>query len=216
MSAISGSRAAVFTQPSQNVEVFLEGDWRPGALLGWRHDGGGSCEVWVRVTVDGADRETWTDLAEVRLPEPRSVPAPDTGADPFAGLAEELLPGASAAPLLSLSEAAAREQRVAGVLPSTGPSAPRRRRRHGGDVTAEMPAVQGGAEAGRHRASAVAGRHRAVDALPEPQEAPRTELTDATVLMPRATDADCMTRPLRLGDRVARPRLARPDRALPV
>ena len=143
MSAISGSRAAVFTQPSQNVEVFLEGDWRPGALLGWRHDGGGSCEVWVRVTVDGADRETWTDLAEVRLPEPRSVPAPDTGADPFAGLAEELLPGASAAPLLSLSEAAAREQRVAGVLPSTGPFAPRRRRRHGGDVTAEMPAVQG-------------------------------------------------------------------------
>jgi len=35
------------------------------------------------------------------------------------------------------------------------------------------------------------------------------------VLMPRATDADCMTRPLRLGDRVAHPRLARPDRALP-
>ena len=58
MSAISGSRAAVFTQQSQNVEVFLEGDWRPGALLGWRHVGGGSCEVWVRVTVDGADRET--------------------------------------------------------------------------------------------------------------------------------------------------------------
>jgi hypothetical protein len=104
---------------------------------------------------------------------------------------------------------------VAGVLPSTGPAAPRRRRRHGGDVTAEMPAVHGGAEAGRHRASAVAGRHRAADALPEPEAAPRTELTDATVLMPRATDADCMTRPLRLGDRVARPRLARPDRALP-
>jgi hypothetical protein len=215
VSAISGSRAAVFTQQLQNVEVFLEGGWRPGALLGWRHDGGGTCEVWVRVTVDGADRETWTDLAEVRLPEPRSVPAPDAGAHPFAGLAEELLPGASAAPLLSLSEAAAREQRVAGVLSSTGPGVPRRRRRHGGDVTAEMPAVHGDAEAGRHRASAVAGRHRAVDALPESQEAPRAELTDATVLMPRATDADCMTRPLRLGDRVARPRLTRPDRALP-
>jgi hypothetical protein len=215
VSAISGSRAAVFTQPSQNVEVFLEGGWRPGALLGWRHDGGGTCDVWVRVTVDGADRETWTDLAEVRLPEVHPAPAPDTAADPFGGPAEELLPGASAVPLLSLSEAAAREQRMAGVLPSTGPAAPRRRRRHGGDVTAEMPAVHGGAEAGRHRASAVAGRHRAADALSEPEAAPRTELTDATVLMARATDADCMTRPLRLGDRVARPRLARPDRALP-
>src|SRR5918998_4062735 len=140
---MSGSRAAVFTQQSQNVEVHLEGAWWPGALLGWRHVGGGSCEVWVRVTVDGADRETWTDLAEVRLPEPRSVPAPDTSADPFTGLAEELLPGASAAPLLSLSEAAAREQRVAGVLPSPAPAVGRRRRRHGGDVTAEQPAVHG-------------------------------------------------------------------------
>ena len=213
MSAISGSRAAVFTQQSQDVEVFLEGDWRPGALMGWRHDGG-TCEVWVRVTVDGADRETWTDLAEVRLPEARPAPAPvPDRADPFAGLAEELLPGASATPLLSLSEAAAREQRVAGVLPSAAPAAPRRRRRHGGDVTAELPAVHGGAE-GRHRASGVPGRHRAVDAVEQTEEAPRAELTDATVLMPRATDTDCMTRPLRLGDRVSRPRLVRPDGAL--
>ncbi|SET18568.1 hypothetical protein SAMN04488546_1569 [Geodermatophilus poikilotrophus] len=207
-----GSRAAVFTQQSQSVEVHLEGAWWPGSLLGWRHDGGGACEVWVRVTVDGADRETWTDLAGVRLPEVYPAPAlvPDAGADPFAGPAEELLPGAAAAPLLSLSEAAAREQRVAGVLPAPAPV--RRRRRHGGDVTAELPAVDGGGQpVGRHRASAVAGRHRAADA---PAEAPHAEPTDATVLMPRATEADCLTRPMRLGDRAPRPRLARPDAAL--
>jgi hypothetical protein len=219
---MSGSRAAVFSQQSQRVEVFLDGDWRPGSLLGWRHDGAGACEVWVRVTVDNADREAWTGLAEVRLPEarmpevrvpePRPAPAPvsETAADPFAALGEELFPGASAAPLLSLGEAAAREQRLAGVLPAPAPAAPRRRRRHGGDVTAEMPAVHGGAAAGRHRASGVAGRHRAVDALPQPEEAPRPAPADATVLMPRATEADCLTRPLRLGDRVPRPRLARP------
>lgn len=220
MSAISGSRAAVFTSPSQSVEVFLEGDWWPGSILGWRHDGGGACEVWVRVTVMGADRETWTDLAEVRLPEARPAPAlvPDAGAAPFAGVAEELLPGASAAPLLSLSEAAAREQRVAGVLDTSVPATPRRRGRHGGDVTAEMPAVHGGVVAGKHRASGVAGRHRAVDALPQTEETPRAVpadvLTDATVLMPRATEADCLTRPLRLGDRASRPRLVRPGGAV--
>ncbi len=204
----------MFTQQSQSVEVFLDGGWRPGSLLGWRHDGGGVCEVWVRVTVDGADRETWTDLAEVRLPEARPAPAlvPDAGADPFAGLAEELLPGTSAAPPLSLGEAAAREQRVAGVLPAPAPV--RLRRRHGGDVTAEMPAVHGGQLVGRHRASAVAGRHRAADAPAQSAEAPPAEPADATVLMPRATEADCLTRPMRLGDRVSRPRLVRPDAAL--
>src|SRR3712207_6477388 len=159
---MSGSRAAVFTQQSQSVEVHLEGAWWPGSLLGWRHDGGGACEVWVRVTVEGADREAWTDLAEVRLPEVGPAPAlvPDAGTDPFAGPAEELLPGASAVPLLSLNEAAAREQRVAGVL--SAPAPVRRRRRHGGDVTAEMPAVHGGQPIGRHRASAVRSEERRV------------------------------------------------------
>jgi hypothetical protein len=214
VSAISGRRAAVFTQQSQNVEVCVEGVWWPGSLRGWRHDGGGACEVWVRVTVAGTEREIWTDLGEVRLPEadPAPVLVPDAPTELSLGMAEEILPGASAAPRLSLSEAAAREQRVAGVLPGSAPAAARRRR-HGGDVTAELPAVQGGAAAGRHRASAVAGRHRAGDALPQP-DAPRAELGDATVLMPRATEVDCMTRPLRLGDRVSRPRPTRPDEAL--
>ena len=111
VSAISGSRAAVFSQQSQRCEVLVEGAWWPGSLLGWRHDGQGTCQVWVRVTVAGADRETWIDLPEVRLPETRPAPVlvPDSGIDPFSGLGEELLPGAAAAPLLSLSEAAARE-----------------------------------------------------------------------------------------------------------
>ena len=216
MSAISGRRAAVFTSQSQNVEVRVEGAWWPGSLLGWRHDGGGACEVWVRVTVAGTDREIWTDLGEVRLPEadPAPVLVPDAPAELSLGMAEELLPGASAVPRLSLSEAAAREQRVAGVLPASAPGAERPLRRHGGDVTAELPAVHGEVVPGRHRASAMAGRHRAGDALPQPEEAPATELGDATVLLPRATEADWMTRPLRLGDRVSRPRLVRPDGAL--
>jgi hypothetical protein len=212
VSAISGSRAAVFTQHSQRCEVFVEGSWWSGSLLGWRHDGQGACQVWVRVTVAGVDRETWIDLVEVRLPEARPAPVlvPDDGIDPFAGLGEEL-PGASAVPLLSLSEAAAREQRVAGVLPAGAPVAGRRRR-HGGDVTAEQPAVPVGAAAGRHRA----GRHRAADASEQPEQAPAPVLSDATVLMPRATETDCLTRPLRLGDRVSRPRLVRPGGALRV
>ena len=213
---MSDSRAAVFTQHSQSVEVFVEGDWRPGSLLGWRHDGADACQVRVRVTVDGADRETWTDLTEVRLPEvrPAAAPVADAGSGPFAGPAEELLPGASAPPLLSLSEAAAREQRVAGVHSDAAATVPRRGRRHGGDVTAELSAVRGGVAAGRHRASAVPGRHRAADALSQQEESSRAQSADATVLMPRATEADRLTRPLRLGDRLSRPRLARPDEAV--
>ena len=208
VSAISGNRAAVFTQQSQHCEVFVEGVWWPASLLGWRHDGQGACQVWVRVTVAGVDREAWTDLAEVRLPETRPAPVlvPDSGIDPFASLGGELLPGVSAAPLLSLSEAAAREQRVAGVLSASAPAAGHRRRRHGGDVTAEQPAAHG-PSAGRHSA----GRHRAADAAAQAGDA---EPSDATVLMPRATEADCLTRPLRLGDRLTRPRLPRPGEAL--
>jgi hypothetical protein len=81
-------------------------------------------------------------------------------------------------------------------------------------VTAEQPAVHG-PSAGRHRA----GRHRASDGAVQPEETrdaepSDAEPSDATVLMPRATEADCLTRPLRLGDRVARPRLPRPGGAL--
>lgn len=207
MSATSG-RTAVFTQQSQDCEAFVEGAWRPGSLLGWRHDGQGTCRMWVRVAVAGAEREIWTTLAEVRLPEARPGPVRNGGADPFAHPGEELLPGASAAPLLSLSEAAAREQRMAGLLAGATPAVDRRRRRHGADTTAEQPAVHAGGSAGRQ----CAGRHRAADAAPE--EAPASSVENATVLLPRATDGDCLTRPLRVGDRPTRPRLGRPGEAL--
>ena len=77
-------------------------------------------------------------------------------------------------------------------------------------MTAEQPAVPAGAAAGRHRV----GRHRAADAAEQPEEASGPELGDATVLMPRAIEVDCLTRPLRLGDRAPRPRLGRPGEAL--
>ena len=78
MSAISGNQAAVFTQQSQSCEVFVEGAWWPGSLLGWRHDGAGACEMRVRVSVAGIERETWSDLADVRLPQARPAGIPDT------------------------------------------------------------------------------------------------------------------------------------------
>jgi hypothetical protein len=207
----SVSRAAVFTQQSQDVEVCLDGSWWPGSILGWRHDDGGACEVWVRAVVDGDPREVWTDLAAVRPPEPSTPPtvtlvvAP--GVAPGGAVPDQV---ASSAATTTLGRAAARERLVAGVLatpelPAQGAAAGRRRR-HGGDVTAELPAVPAGAAAGRHRAPGSSGRHRAADELAAGTGTP-------TVVAPPAAvrpEADCLTRPLRLGDRPSRPRLPRP------
>src|SRR4051794_18808407 len=107
---MSGSRAAVFAHQTKSVEVYVENAWWPGSILGWRHDGEGACSVWVRVMAAGVDREIWTGLSDLRLPQVRPVPTfvPVAGVEP--------LPAASAAPVLSLSEAAARERLVAGVF----------------------------------------------------------------------------------------------------
>jgi hypothetical protein len=194
VSRTSGSRAAVFTQQSQSVEVCVDGAWWPGSILGWRHDAQGSCEVWVRVTVAGVARETWSAMGDLRLPEVGlSIAAP-----PAAVRGE-----GAAAPSIDLGRAAARERLVAGVfgapeLTRADVAVPSRRgRRHGGDVTAEMPALGAGIP-GRHRAPTAAGRHRAAD------DDTRADLP-ALVVPPRP-DVDCLTRPLRLGDRVPRPR----------
>ncbi|MGY1704958.1 hypothetical protein ACI79C_10310 [Geodermatophilus sp. SYSU D00697] len=198
---MSGSRAAVFTQQSQAVEVSVAGAWLPGSILGWRHDAGGSCEVWVRLTVAGGVRETWVALSDLRLPE-----SPVVEASPPAGRGDD-----AAAPILDLARAAARERLVAGVLgapertASGVPAQGRRRRRHGGDVTAEMPALDA-ALAGRHRAPGGAGRHRAAD--------DDTRVGLPAVAVPPRAEGDCLTRPLRLGERVPRPRLTRPDGAV--
>ncbi|MGY1642299.1 hypothetical protein ACI782_14410 [Geodermatophilus sp. SYSU D00703] len=199
MSWTSGGRAAVFTQQSQSVDVSVEGAWWPGSILGWRHDPQGPCEVWVRVAVAGVVREIWTALTDLRLPEPPlAVVAPAA-----AGRGD----GAGSLPV-DLRRAAARERLVAGVLGApevrqSDASAPvRHRRRHGGDVTAEMPAIGVGFP-GRHRAPAVAGRHRAAD------DDTRVDLQ--AVAVPPRLEVDCLTRPMRLGDRVPRPRSPRVD-----
>ncbi|MGY1654157.1 hypothetical protein, partial [Geodermatophilus sp. SYSU D01119] len=114
--------------------------------------------------------------------------------------------------------------------PPAGGRASRRSRRHGGDVTAEQPAV-GAATAGRHRAPAEpnAGRHRALTTeMPAVVVAPAvtpavapavvpaavSAVADATVVAPAvrvpAPEPDLLTRPIRLGDLVPGRRVGRP------
>jgi hypothetical protein len=66
------NRAAVFTSQPQDVEVFRNGAWEPGSLLGWRHDAEGLCQVWVRLLAAGLEETTWTALEYLRLPDPES------------------------------------------------------------------------------------------------------------------------------------------------
>jgi hypothetical protein len=105
---------------------------------------------------------------------------------------------------------------VAGVLAAPelsadgGSATPRRR--HGGDVTAEMPAVSADAPAGRHRAPAGGGRHRAAGEDTGPEEAGPA----AGSVVAARPEADCLTRPLRLGNRTSRPRPPRPAAAVRV
>ncbi|SFK50683.1 hypothetical protein SAMN04488085_10252 [Geodermatophilus ruber] len=201
-----GSRAAVFTQRPQDVEVYVDGVWRLGSMLGWRHEGGGVCRAWVRVTADGVERTAWTDLVDLRLPQRRLTVAPESPAGVEWGAMQ-------AEPPVSLSQAAARERRAVAALSaaeSPGGAQPSsldaaRRRRRAADVTAEMPAVRSGDSPGRHRAPSMVGRHRAAE------EAPAAVVAEAPAL--RADD-DCLTRPLRLGNGIPRPRAPRPDGAL--
>jgi hypothetical protein len=71
------NRAAVFTSKPQAVEVYQAGAWWSGELLGWRHAADGSCQVWVRVVLDGAEETAWTDLETLRLPERHLAMAPE-------------------------------------------------------------------------------------------------------------------------------------------
>ncbi|MGK5111655.1 hypothetical protein [Geodermatophilus sp. CPCC 205506] len=211
MSVTSEPRSAAFTQHSPDVEVYSDGAWWPGAILGWRHDQRGACEVSVRAVVAGRERESWVDLGDLRLPEPElpgAAGAEPATADPAPATTLLRLP-LGATPMVTVDAAAARRQLVADVLtspefPAVEPGAPRRR--HGGDVTAEFPAIRGGLLAGRHRAPSPAGRHRAAD----------DDVASPAAVAPRPRpDADCLTRPMRLTDRVSRPRLPRPGAARP-
>ncbi|MGY1831916.1 hypothetical protein ACI8AA_16025 [Geodermatophilus sp. SYSU D01180] len=188
MSAAVNSSAAVTFRSPQDVEVLVDGTWVPGAMHGWRHDATGGCEARVRLRdTAGADGEdAWVDLALVRLPERHLTLA----SGPADGIADPT--GTAALP------AVARRA----VVP--GARAPRRgARRHGGDVTAEQPAVRPAA-AGRHRAPAGSGRHRAATAEMPVVICPVP--ADGAV----AEEPDMLTRPIRLGDLVPHPRGGRP------
>ncbi|MBM7807360.1 hypothetical protein JOD57_003197 [Geodermatophilus bullaregiensis] len=62
------------------VEVLLDAVWRPAALLGWRHEDDGRCQVRVRLDWDGRPRVLWTPLTILRLPEPVAAPGPRAAA----------------------------------------------------------------------------------------------------------------------------------------
>jgi hypothetical protein len=182
------SRAAVFTMSPQAVEVFQQGVWWPGSLLGWRHDGGGACQMWVRVEIGGTSETAWTDLSTLRLPE--------TGGSPLAAWSGR----AAGMPLPAAPGGASSTDGVAGLrgqaseavvaddpaptqhLPLVRDAAPRRngglaagsgRRRAPESEESARPVQSGPADpaalAGRHRAPAPTeisvqpGRHRAAD-----------------------------------------------------
>ena len=184
------NRAAVFTSQPQAVEVYQQGAWWPGSLLGWRHDGAGGCQMWVRVELGGTEETAWTDLGTLRLPEAR--PAWEARVGRRLALAPEPVP---AVPSRSANSPAARRSTAAGdpartqhlpkVCDGDGPASGGRRvpsaggKRRAPDVAAASPSstspavpLGGSAEGvvpGRHRApspaaAADAGRHRAGDA----------------------------------------------------
>ncbi|MGY1814679.1 hypothetical protein [Blastococcus sp. SYSU D00820] len=209
-------RAAAFARSSFDVEIEEAGTWRPGSMLGWRHEGG-VAQAQVRSVVDGVERTSWIDLTAVRLPQPpaaetsatdaRRVEAPQVEVaqvdvpvvvaapvTPSAAVrAEELHPATVVMSRAALRELLAADGRPAGrrSAPAGSEPAPRaeRRRRHGADLTAEFPAVRCGDDAaGRHRAPAHGGRHRAAD----------TGVLPAVAAEPASVDM--LTRPIRLGD----------------
>ena len=182
-----GGRAAVFTHRSP--EVYADGAWWPGSILGWRHDEAGGCQVRVRLVVAGTQETTWSDLAALRLPERHLTVAPEQDAtlrghaapgapEPRPGVVRRSLepeprPGVVRR---SLEEEVLAAPEMPPALPLTpGPGS--RRPRHGGDVTAELLAVRPegpGLASGWHRAPAGGGRHRATEGAPPRRRPNRT------------------------------------------
>jgi hypothetical protein len=193
------SSAAVSFRSPQDVEVSVDGAWLPGAMLGWRVDETGGAQALV-VLRDAGGRESWTDLAGVRLPERHLSLAP----------AMTEVPGDT--PGTVVMSAVGRPAGAPGARSARRPT-----RRHGGDVTAEQPAVSTAA-AGRHRAPAGSGRHRAATAeMPAvPCAAPALDVsadpTDVAIgtAAGAAGEPDLLTRPIRLGDLVPNLRGGRP------
>lgn len=157
------NRAAVFTNQPQDVEVYQDGVWWPGSLLGWRHDTHGSCQVWVRIRIGGSESTVWTELGALRLPHA----APGRSAEAVATPSWlERPPSGSEAPVT-------RElQRIGDGVPAGSRSAPCAEPTADGAGSETTPSwrlaaarAEQVAAPGRHRAPAApgAGRHRAAD-----------------------------------------------------
>ena len=130
------NRAAVFTREPQAVEVYQAGAWWSGELLGWRHAADGSCQVWVRVVLDGVEETAWTALETLRLPERRRAMAPE--------------PAAVRSPDRELSVA-------------RHPSSRREHRADAGSSTASLPAVRDLSVVPDATVESDGGRRRALD-----------------------------------------------------
>ncbi len=166
-------RAVASIAQPLDAEVLVDDAWRPGAVLGWQHDDSGRCAAQVRVSLPGGAQERRVGLDEVRLPE---------------------APGAAASsPEPPAATVVMSRVELRGLLAAGLPArAVVRRRRHGSDLTAELPVVRCAESAGapvplraaeapgRHRAPG--GRHRAGDDVAE------------------GASPDLLTRPIRLDD----------------
>ena len=210
VSGVMENRAAVFTSQPQDVEVYRDGAWWPGSLLGWRHDADGGCQVWVRVSARGAEETAWTALDYLRLPEAAPVARRHSGARRPADLAGDSPLTATMAAIRAVPAPVGRSVTTAPApseITATMNLFPVR------DLedphTGEPPVVRSG---GRHRAPAPAGRHRATDTGVWPAVRPEAEPEPSLpVAAPAFADAevDLFTRPMRLDDlpgRVPQPR----------
>ena len=226
MPAAKENRAAVFSNQPQDVEVYRDGVWWPGLLLGWRHDAHGSCQVWVRIEAGGSESTIWTELESLRLPgavHERPLGSVPNGAG-----------GETERPVVGADPAATRELRRIDDGPRAGRSA--RRATEPAPIGAEVEPdavpswrlaaarAGGAATPGRHRAPAAGGRHRAADtetfpAVPDVEstvrqrvawpvavedgwpvvvEEPRSAPSSRSWAPRTESDSDLFTRPLRL------------------
>jgi hypothetical protein len=237
VSSVMENRAAVFTNQSQAVEVYRAGTWSAGELLGWRHDEGGACQVWVRVVVGGVEETGWTDLAALRLPE-----APAVEAGPVVTDAETTasLPLARDHVVTEASPVRSGGRRRAPEVAESAPvrSGGRRRAPEDADVRRASASSVPVPAPGRHRAPSAdpdAGRHRDADTelfsaiVDEPAPSSRQRRDDllatATWSMPaarpvpaaektgrestRSARDELLTRPMRLNDQVPQSRRPR-------
>jgi hypothetical protein len=199
------NRTAVFASQPQSVEVYQAGAWWAGELLGWRHDDGGSCQVWVRVVLGGVEETAWTDLAALRLPERHLSVAPEPGAVADAATTQTLPRASSRREGSALTEAGETASmpmlRDLAVISGGAPRPGGRRRAPEGPETVAAPVPSSPRSGGRRRApesaletataDAVAagsvavpvGRHRAST----PADAGRHRAAD-TGLLPAVTE----------------------------